>query len=226
MHRTTGAALAAVGSLLLCASCTTSAPAGAGRHVRPVPTAAVGAAAASTVTAELRAGLTYLLTEHVYATGRVAQAVVDKRGNLKDPLVVSSLATLQANSEGLAAALTAYTPAAREVFLQAWEQRATLFVGYAVGRGLRDDAQTVRLRAALDASRTAVANAIHGFVPELSATKVSEELSGYSASVLNAIDDELTKPTEVPRALADAAAEMPSVAALLAAGIAANKSLR
>lgn len=222
MRRTTGSLVGAVASIVLCTSCSSSTD---GRTAPTGPNAVVNAATANTAAAELRAGLTYLLTEHVYLTGLAAQAVEVARGNLKDPVVVAALATLRANGDGLAVAMTARTPAAHDAFRQVWEERTMLFVAYAVARGQHDDAQTVRLRTALDTSRRAVAQTIHDFVRELPVAKVSDELSGYSAGLLNVIDDQVSKPSALSHDLAEAAARMPGVAALLAGGIALDKSL-
>ena len=169
MYRTTGRLVAAVVSVALCTSCSGSLSPATGPPASPV--ALVGAGAAKTMTAELRAGLTYLLTEHVYATGLVAQAVIDARGKVTGPAVVAALAALHGNSDELSVALTRYTPAAHDAFLQVWEQHTRLFVDYAVGRGGHDDAQTVQVRAALEVSGNAVAGTIHEFVPELPVAK-------------------------------------------------------
>jgi hypothetical protein len=62
---------------------------------------ASGAAAVATPAAELRAGMTALLQEHVYLAGAaISQAVADG-GNMEAPATASAVATLDENSVAL-----------------------------------------------------------------------------------------------------------------------------
>lgn len=56
--------------------------------------------------AELRAGLTSLLQEHVYLAGAAISTAVQQGGDLEAPAVVSAVDTLDANSVALSEAIT------------------------------------------------------------------------------------------------------------------------
>src|SRR5687768_10483501 len=76
-----------------------------------------GQAATATPAAELRAGLTDLLTQHVYMAGIALKTAVDEGGNLEAPSVKAAVAALDSNSVALSKAVGSAYPEAQKPFL-------------------------------------------------------------------------------------------------------------
>lgn len=186
----------------------------------------IGAEAAGTAAAELRAGLTYVLTAHVFAVGNAAQALVSAKGDLQNPGVRDARATLDANATTFASVLTGFSTSSREPFLAAWKLRTELLLDYAAARAVGDAVESLRLRAALVQSTAALAQLIHGFILPLPAQTLRGELSLHLMGLLTAIDALAAHRVGSASKLGDAAALMPRVAALLATGIASDRSLQ
>ncbi len=188
-------------------------------------TAPVGAEATKTAASELRAGLTYLLTEHVYLAGIATGTAVAKGGKLTDPAVVGAVNALDANSVALSKAVGSAYPAAEEPFLKSWRQHIGFFVDYTLGKATKDAAKVAKAKADLDGYRTSFGELINSVVPELPADAVAKELIPHVASLFAAIDAQVAgSPTQFAL-LETAAGHMPGTAAILAGGIAANKKL-
>jgi len=191
-----------------------------------MPGAKIGAEAAGTPAAELRAGLTYVLTAHVFAVGNAAQAVVTAKGNLQSPGVRDARDTLDANATTFASVLTGFSTSSREPFLAAWKLRTELLLDYAAAKTASDAGESVRLRAALVQSTAALAKLIHSFILPLPAQTLRAELSLHLEALLAAIDALAAHRVGSASKLGEAAALMPRVAALLATGIASDRSLQ
>ena len=188
-------------------------------------TAATGAEATKTPAAELRAGLTYLLTEHVYLAGIATGTALSKGGNLKDPAVVGAVTALDANSVALSKAVGSAYPAAEAPFLASWRQHIGFFVNYTHGKATKNAAMTAKAIKDLDGYRTSFGQLINSVVPELPAAAVADELKPHVASLFAAIDAQVAgSPTQFAL-LETAASHMPGTAKILAGGIAANKKL-
>ncbi|HLL65463.1 MAG TPA: hypothetical protein VK453_06895 [Micromonosporaceae bacterium] len=186
---------------------------------------AVGKAATTTAAADLRAGLTFLLTEHVYRAGIALKFAVDKGGNLEDPTVAAAVASLDANSVELSKAIGGAYPAAEEPFLQSWRQHIGFFVDYTLGKATKNQAKVDKAQVDLDGYRTAFGQLINSVVPELPAAAVTEELVPHVKTVTDTIDSLVAGDGQVFAKLQAAAEHMPMTAKVLAGGIATNKKL-
>ncbi|MBK5308160.1 MAG: hypothetical protein JJD92_15850, partial [Frankiaceae bacterium] len=101
-------------------------------------TEAVGQAATTTKAVALRAGLTYLLEEHVQLAGIATGTAIAKKGNLKDPAVTAAVGALDANSVALSKAVGAAYPKAEAPFLDSWRQHIGFFVDYTLGKATKN----------------------------------------------------------------------------------------
>ena len=229
MNRTTLRLAAVVAGLTITtAACGSSSdkatdaqPAGA-----PTSTAAVkGAAAVTTPASELRSGLTYLLTEHVYLAGIATGTALKEKGDLTKADVKAAVGALDANSVALSKAVGSAYPAAEQPFLTSWRQHIGFFVDYTLGKATKDAAKVAKAKQGLDGYRTSFGELINSVVPELPADAVAEELKPHVASLFAAIDAQVAgSPTAYPL-LQTAAGHMPGTAKILSGAIATNKKL-
>jgi hypothetical protein len=181
--------------------------------------------AADTPASDLRAGLTALLTQHVYAAGIAINTAVAKGGNLKDPMVAGAVSALDANSVALSKAVGAAYPKAEEPFLASWRQHIGFFVDYTLGKATKDKAKTAKAMTDLDGYRTSFGQLISSVVPELPADAVANELKPHVASLFTAIDAVVAGDATAFPKLKEAAGHMPGTAATLSGGIAENAKL-
>ncbi|MDT7543926.1 MAG: hypothetical protein QOE99_36 [Actinomycetota bacterium] len=189
------------------------------------PDAAVGQAATTTKAAELRAGLTYLLEEHVQLAGIATGTAIANKGNLKAPAVMAAVAALDANSVALSKAVGSAYPKAEAPFLASWRQHIGFFVDYTLGKATKNAAMTTKAMKDLDGYRTSFGQLINSVVPELPADAVATELKPHVASLFAAIDAQVAGDPKQFQLLQDAAGHMPGTAAILAGGIATNLKL-
>ena len=187
--------------------------------------ALTGAEAAKSPASELRAGLTYLLTEHVYLAGLATGTAVAKKGNLKDPAVAGAVKALDANSVALSKAVGSAYPAAEKPFLASWRQHIGFFVNYTLGKATKNAAMTAKAVKDLDGYRTNFGQLINSVVPELPAKAVADDLTPHVASLLAAIDAQVAGSPTAFAKLETAASHMPNTAKILAMGISTNKKL-
>ena len=181
--------------------------------------------ATDTKAAELRAGLTALLTQHVYAAGIAINTAVAKGGNLKDPMVTGAVGALDANSVALSKAVGAAYPKAEAPFLASWRQHIGFFVDYTHGKATKDAAKVDKAKTDLDGYRTSFGQLINSVVPELPADAVADELTPHVASLLTAVDAVVASDPTAFAKLQTAAGHMPMTAATLSGGIAQNLKL-
>ncbi|HUR13305.1 MAG TPA: hypothetical protein VM097_02300 [Mycobacteriales bacterium] len=185
----------------------------------------VGTAATTTKAAALRAGLTYLLEEHVQLAGIATGTALAKKGDLKDPAVKAAVATLDANSVALSKAVGSAYPDAEAPFLDSWRQHIGFFVNYTLGKATKDKAMTAKAIKDLDGYRVSFGQLINSVVPELPADAVANELKPHVASLFAAIDAQVAGDPKQFTLLQAAADHMPGTAAILAGGIAMNLKL-
>ena len=188
-------------------------------------TTAVGQAATTTKAAALRAGLTYLLEEHVQLAGIATGTAIAKKGDLKDPAVQAAVNALDANTVALGKAIGSAYPMAEEPFLASWRQHIGFFVDYTLGKATKNASMTDKAVKDLDGYRTSFGQLINSVVPELPADAVANELKPHVASLFAAIDAQVTGDPKQFQLLQDAAGHMPATAAILANGIATNLKL-
>jgi uncharacterized protein YmfQ (DUF2313 family) len=173
--------------------------------------------------AELRSGLTYLLTEHVDLAGITVVQAVSKGGKMDDPTVKAAVASLDKNSVELSKAVGGAYPDAEKPFLESWRQHIGFFVDYTLGKATKDNAKVAKAKKDLDGYRTSFGELINSVMPELPADAVAAELKPHVASLFAAIDSVVANDGKAFAKLATAAEHMPHTAATLAGGIAENK---
>jgi hypothetical protein len=198
---------------------TTAAATGAPAGVEGVDTAA----------ADLRAGLTSLLQEHVYLAGAAISTAVSAGGDMKNPAVVSAVDTLDANSVALSKAIgSAYGADAAKQFLSLWRAHIGFFVDYTLGGATGDKAKQADAKAKLDQYRKdfgAFIESATGGAAGLDQDKVAADLQMHVNTLLQAIDAVLAKDPTVYAKLKEAADHMPMTADALAGSIDAQKKL-
>jgi cytochrome c556 len=169
--------------------------------------------------AELRAGLTALLEEHVYLAGI---AVANGVGNgLDSGEFKAAAATLDSNSKGLAEAITSvYGDDAGEQFLALWRKHIGFFVTYTKGLATKDPKLAAKAQKQLDGYRTDFGAFIASANPNLPADAVAAELKPHVASLSAAIRSVVTGKANAFAKLKKAADHMPMTAKVLAGGIA------
>src|SRR3546814_1134626 len=113
------------------------------RSTTPMEHEGMGASHAGVETgaAELRAGLTSLLQEHVYLAGAAISTAVQAGGDMEAPAVVSAVDTLDANSVALSEAISSvYGEEGGAQFLELWRNHIGFFVEYTLGGATGDTA--------------------------------------------------------------------------------------
>ena len=184
-----------------------------------------GSAAVNSPASELRAGLTYLLEEHVYLAGIAIQQAVKDGGDLTKPATKAAVADLDANSVALSKAVGSAYPEAEKPFLASWRQHIGFFVDYTLGKATKNTAKVEKAKKDLDGYRTSFGTLIHSVVPELPADAVAQELVPHVQSLFAAIDAVVAGDPSAYAKLDVAVSHMPGTAKILAGGIAANKKL-
>ena len=180
-----------------------------------------------TPAAELQAGLTSLLQEHVYLAGLAINQAVADGGNMEAPGTAAAVQTLDANSVALSEALASvYGDEAGQQFLALWRDHIGMFVQYTLGGATGDTAGQEAARQELDAYRAEFGAFIESATGgELSADAVGEELQVHVETLIGAIDAVLAGSPEVYPELRTAAGHMPHTAQALAGAIAAQQEL-
>ena len=220
-----GIALAATGCGSSSKNNDAASPGSAGSPSASAPMGTVGLEATTTKAVALRAGLTYLLEEHVQLAGIATGTALAKKGNLKDPAVKAAVAALDANSVALSKAVGSAYPKAEAPFLASWRQHIGFFVDYTLGKATKNKTMTAKAVKELDGYRTSFGQLINSVVPELPADAVANELKPHVASLFAAIDAQVAGDPKQFALLQEAAGHMPGTAAILANGIATNLKL-
>ena len=197
--------------------------AAAARAIRTAALLAAGLAAhlrlgtTSGPAAEVRAGLTALLVEHVYG---VAAATRSGAGH------AAAVRALDAGSIALTRLLAGAHPEAQAPLLATWREHIDFFQRYAVAGPRHDRSAATAARRGLDGDRRSFGATVHQAVPTLPAETVATELIGHVATLLTALDAVSAADPDAPLALRTAAGPMPGIAAVLAGGIAEDRQLR
>jgi hypothetical protein len=187
------------------------------------------AAGVETASAELRAGLTSLLQEHVYLAGAAIATAVANGGDLEAPAVTSAVETLDANSTDLADAVASvYGPDAGDQFLELWRAHIGMFVDYTLGGATGDTAKQEQAKAELDEYRQdfgAFLESATGGAGGLTQEVVADELQVHVNTLVAAVDAVLAGDPTVYSKLKESASHMPMVAMALSGSIAEQQSL-
>ena len=169
--------------------------------------------------AELRAGLTALLEEHVYLAGiAVTQGVGE---GLDSPQFKAAATTLDANTQGLTDAIGGvYGDDAGKQFQELWRKHIGFFVDYTKGLATKDAKMAKKAQADLDGYRKDFGAFIASANPNLPADAVAAELDPHVKSLSAAIRSVVGGKADAFDKLKTAADHMPMTAKVLAGGIA------
>jgi hypothetical protein len=229
MNRTSLRLAAVVGGLALvttaCGSNTEDASDTPSTPASSAAATAAGAAGTKTDAAALRAGLTYLLEEHVYLAGIAISQAVKDGGDLTKPGTKAAVAALDTNSVALSKAVASAYPDAEKPFLDSWRSHIGFFVDYTLGKATKDNAKVEKAKADLNGYRTSFGQLINSVVPELPADTIAGALMPHVDSLFAAIDAVVAGDPTAFAKLKTAASHMPGTAAALAGGIDQNKKL-
>jgi hypothetical protein len=170
---------------------------------------------------ELRSGLTYLLTEHVYLAG-IAVATAYHAGADSAEFKLAA-ATLDDNSKAVAAAVGSVAPKEEAGFLEAWRSHIGDFVTYAVG-AKTEGAKGEKMKKDAVANLTGYAKAQGAFFSRISngalpAKAIEKDLMGHILSLAGAVDAFAAGDVMAYDKLKTAAHHMSGSAAVLATGI-------
>ncbi|HEX9993538.1 MAG TPA: hypothetical protein VGB14_11480 [Acidimicrobiales bacterium] len=180
---------------------------------------ATGAAGTQTGAAELRAGLTALLTEHVYLAGGATGTAITS--GLDSAETEAATAALDDNSQALADAVgSIYGDEAGEQFLSLWRAHIGFFVDYTAARAGGDDAAAEQAMADLDGYREDFGAFLASANPNLTKEAVADELAPHVQSLTAAIDAQVAGDPAAFGLLREAAGHMPMTAATLAGAFA------
>ncbi len=169
--------------------------------------------------AELRAGLTSLLEDHVYLASLAVDTGV--KAGLDSSAFKAAAGVLDENSVALSKAIGGvYGDAAGEQFLALWRKHIGFFVDYAKGKATKKDALATKALEDLDGYRNDFGAFISSANPNLPKEAVAEELKPHIETLAAAIDAAAAKKSTVFSKLQAAAAHMPMTAKILAGGIA------
>ena len=169
--------------------------------------------------ADLRAGLTYLLDEHVYLAGI---AVTNGVGNgLTSPEFKAAAGTLDDNSKALADAVgSVYGDEAGKQFLALWRKHIGFFVDYTKGKATKNAKMVAKAKRDLNGYRAEFGAFLESANPNLPADAVAAELKPHVATLFRAIDSVVAGKANAFNRLKTAAGHMPMTAKVLAGGIA------
>jgi len=167
--------------------------------------------------AELRAGLTALLNEHVYlATFATGEAI--RGGDFE-----GAAGGLDENSVALSEAIgSVYGDEAGGAFLELWRTHIGFFVEYTQARAAGDDAAAEAAAAELDGYRTDFGAFLASANDNFTVDGVAEELIPHVESVFAVIDAQVAGDAEQWSLMREAAGHMPHTALTLASGIEAQ----
>lgn len=164
--------------------------------------------------ADLHAGLTHLLQEHVYLAANATNAALT--GGDFD----GAAGALDENSVALSEAIgSIYGSDAGGAFLELWRTHIGFFVDYTQARAAGDDAAAQAAVTALEGYGQDFGAFIESANPNLPADAVAEELGPHVATLTTAIDAQVAGSPDQWALLREAASHMPHTAAILAGGI-------
>jgi len=171
--------------------------------------------------AELRAGLTSLLQEHVYLAGIAIETALDAGGDLEAPAVQAAVGALDENSVAIADAIGSVAgDENREAFLEQWRGHIGFFVDYTLGRATGDDAAVEQALTDLDGYRAAAG----AFFEEITggtlpADAVESELEMHVESLTAAVEALVEGSPEAFSLLQAAADHMDATATAIAGAV-------
>lgn len=172
--------------------------------------------------AGLRAGLTHLLTEHVYLAG-IAVATAYHAGPTSEEFKLAA-ATLDENSKAVAAAVGSVAPKEEKGFLAGWQAHVTDFVNYAVG-AVTEGTKGTKMKKDAVANLRAYSTTSGKFFDRITAgalpaKAIEADFNTHIDTLAGAVDAFAAKDTKAYNKLKTAADHMAMTAQVLAKGIA------
>lgn len=214
-------------ALLLTAALAACSPGGSDAAAPGPPStgAPVGAAATTTRGAELRAALTYLLTERVHLVIEHARELRASGGRRDDPAVVAARRGVELSAAATVEVLTASYSGAASRLEPALRSHDDALLEHTSALAADDAPAAERTLARLEEHREELARAVRQVVPRLRAEDVDAAMSSATGTMLAAVRDAVTGGLRAPalQRIADEAAW--STARLLAVGVSADRDL-
>ena len=140
--------------------------------------------------AELRAGLTSLLQEHVYLAGITVETALDAGGDMEAPAVKAAAAALDENTVALSEAVGSVAGDENgEAFKGLWREHIGFFVDYTLGKATSDQAMVDQALSDLDGYQQAAGDFFEEITGgELQADALVESLEVHIETLTAAID--------------------------------------
>lgn len=204
---------------VLLTSCTSGDPASTTTETGTPGQGLAGAAASSTRTAELTAGLTHVLVERVYVTRAAGEAVASSAARADPPSAEAARRALDASSESVASVLGAVYNDARPPLLLALREVDRLQLERALTLSSGDAAAVAASGAALEQAQLELSAVLRRVVPALGAVQIRDRL-------MPDLEAQLAASGDTPyTALRLAAARSRDTARVLAGGISEDRHL-
>lgn len=191
----------------------------------PAAGAATGAAASMTVGAELRAGLTFLLTERVHVVATTSRRLAASSGDRDSAGVRATVELLDANTVAVADTLGASYRNSGAALLPALRRLDLLLLDHVAARAAGATPEAEQALAALPDAHRELARDLRRISPSLPEADVAT-VSAESADALLAVTGAVLEGDPRQFALLRATAgQAPATAELLARGVAADDGL-
>jgi cytochrome c556 len=173
--------------------------------------------------AELRAGLTSLLQEHVYLAGITVETALDAGGDMEAPAVAAAAATLDENTVALSDAIASVAGDENgEAFKGLWREHIGFFVDYTLGKATSDQAKVDQALTDLDGYQEAAGAFFEEITAgELPAEALIESLDVHIETLTAAIDALVAGDATAFDKLQAAADHMPMAAQAISGAIVA-----
>jgi hypothetical protein len=180
-------------------------------------------AGTETGAAELRAGLTSLLQEHVYLAGITVKYALVAGGDMEAPAVQAAAGALDENSVDLSEAVASVAGDENgEAFLGLWREHIGFFVDYTLGKATGDEAMAEQALTDLDGYQQAAGAFFEEITGgELPAEALIDSLQVHIDTLTEAIDALVAGDASAFDKLQAAADHMPMAAEALAGAIVA-----
>lgn len=178
-----------------------------------------------TPAADLRSGLTALMTRHVYGLGMVLEADEAQGRGDEEQLKAGALDAVDATAVALSEAVGSAYPDARQPFLKSWRGHVDTAVSYASALRGGSTAEAARARSDLEAYPRDFGELISSIVTDLAPALVMSDLQAVVTDLLRVIESDVVAEPGAATELRVAASRMPKTAATLAGGIAQHKKL-
>ncbi len=212
-----------IGASMLLIACTSGSKTSTTPTSTPMAATATAAPAAAklgteTGAAQLLAGLTAQLQEHVYLASGATNAALNG-GDFN-----AAAAALDVNSVALSKSIeSVYGADAGKAFLELWRKHIGFFVNYTQGKAANDTAKMAKAKADLDGYRADFGAFLASANPNLTKDAVATELVPHVATLFAVIDAQAAKDPGQYEAMRTAASHMPHTAMTLAGAIVKQK---